>query len=98
MMKTITISVMFCTSAMDRPGGPHISEHTALWIRKRRSGPHYQPHPPAAAGSPCSALVPQQCQFLRFSTYSHLPLESHMEFIDGSQVESVRLSPLWEKL
>ncbi|KAK3711734.1 hypothetical protein RRG08_066009 [Elysia crispata] len=59
----------------------------------RRSGPHYQPHPPAATGSPCSALVPQQSQFLRFPTYSHLPLESHMEFIDSNQVEFSQIEP-----
>ncbi|KAK3691944.1 hypothetical protein RRG08_021869 [Elysia crispata] len=41
----------------------------------------------------------------RFSTYGHLPLESHMEFIDNSQVEFSQvepsvgepLEPCWEK-
>ncbi|KAK3792719.1 hypothetical protein RRG08_065548, partial [Elysia crispata] len=51
------------------------------------------PHPPAAAGSRSSALVPQLCQFLRFSTYGHLPLESHMEFIDSNLVECSQIEP-----
>ncbi|KAK3790234.1 hypothetical protein RRG08_066703, partial [Elysia crispata] len=28
------LSVMFCTTPMDSPGGPHISEYPVLWIRK----------------------------------------------------------------
>ncbi|KAK3790235.1 hypothetical protein RRG08_066704 [Elysia crispata] len=33
-MKTNTFSVMFCTTPMDSPGGPHILEHPVLRIRK----------------------------------------------------------------